>query len=104
MLFRSALLRLLLLVILIGGVGAGIYYGAPYLREKFIAPVEQNTVRVNELENEISGLQTQLTEINNQLTETNNQLADTNTRIVGSSNQWKRIRLRLKNSRLCKPR
>lgn len=76
-----ALVRLLLLVILIGGIGAGVYYGAPYLREKFIAPVEQNTERVNELEKEITTLQTQLTEINNQLTETNDQLAQTNTHI-----------------------
>jgi hypothetical protein len=78
-----AVLRLLLLVILIGGVGAGIYYGVPYLRDKFITPVEQNTARVNELQNEIQTLQTQLTEINNQLTETNKQLAETNTRIDG---------------------
>ncbi|MEP7134986.1 MAG: helix-hairpin-helix domain-containing protein [Chloroflexota bacterium] len=76
-----ALLRLLLLVILIGGVGAGIYYGVPYIREKFITPVEQNAARVNELENQIATLQTQLAEINNQLTETNNQLAETNTRV-----------------------
>lgn len=76
-----ALLRLVLLVLLITGVGAAIYYGAPYLREKFIAPVEQNTARVSELENEITTLQTQLTEINNQLTETNNQIAETNNRI-----------------------
>jgi hypothetical protein len=76
-----ALLRLLLLVILIGGVGAGIYYGIPYIREKFITPVEQNTARVGELENQITALQTQLTEIKDQLTETNNQLAEISTRI-----------------------
>ena len=66
-----ALLRLILLVIFIVGVGALIYYGAPYLREKFIVPVEQNAARVNQLENEITTLQTQLTEINNQLADTN---------------------------------
>jgi len=76
-----ALLRLVLLVLLIVGVGASIYYGAPYLREKFIAPVEQNTTRVNELENEIATLQTQLTEINAQLIEANNQITETNNRI-----------------------
>jgi len=76
-----ALLRLVLLVLLIIGVGAAIYYGAPYLRDKFIAPVEQNTARVNELENEIANLQTQLTEINAQLIEANSQITETNNRI-----------------------
>jgi hypothetical protein len=76
-----ALLRLVLLVLLITGVGAAIYYGAPYLRERFIAPVEQNTVRVNELENKIADLQTQLTEINAQLIEANDQITGTNNRI-----------------------
>jgi hypothetical protein len=76
-----ALLRLVLLVLLIIGVGAAIYYGAPYLRDKFIAPVEQNTTRVNELENEIATLQTQLTEINAQLIEANDQITETNKRI-----------------------
>lgn len=82
-----ALLRLILLVMLIVGVGAAIYYGAPYLREKFIAPVEQNAARVNELENEVASLQTQLTEINNQLVETDNQITETNNRIdeIGKS-------------------
>jgi type II secretory pathway component PulM len=76
-----ALLRLVLLVLFIFGVGAAIYYGAPYLRDKFIAPVEQNTARVNELENEIADLQTQLTEINAQLTAANDQITETNNRI-----------------------
>jgi helix-hairpin-helix protein len=69
-----AFLRLVLLAMLIVGFGALIYYGAPYLRDKFIAPVEQNAARVSELENEITTLQTQLTEINNQLTQTNSRL------------------------------
>ena len=72
--FLRALLRLILLVLIIVGVGAVIYYGAPLLNQKFIAPVEQNAARVNQLENEIASLQTQLTEINNQLTETNSRI------------------------------
>jgi Helix-hairpin-helix motif len=69
-----AMLRLILLAMLILGVYALIYYGAPYIRNSFIAPVEQNAARVSELENEISTLQTQLSDINNQLAETNNRL------------------------------
>jgi len=76
-----ALLRLILLAMLIVGFGVLIYYGIPYLRDKFIAPVEQNAVRVSELENELTTLQTQLTEINIRLTETNDQIAKTNSRI-----------------------
>lgn len=76
-----ALLRLILLAMLIVGFGALIYYGVPYLRDKFIAPVEQNAARVNELEDQLAALQTQLTEINDRLTETNDQITKTNSRI-----------------------
>ena len=72
--FLRALLRLILLVMVIGGIGAAIYYGTPALYNKFIAPVEKNTARVTELENEVTNLQAQLTEINNQLTEINNHI------------------------------
>ena len=81
--FFRALLRLILIVLLIGGVGAAIYYGVPFLNEKFITPLEQNTTRVNELESQISSLQVQLYDINSQLTEINNQLNETNNRVDG---------------------
>ena len=72
--FLRAVLRLILLVMLIGGIGAAIYYGTPALYNKFIAPVEQNAVRVSELESEVANLQAQITEINNQFAETNSQI------------------------------
>jgi uncharacterized coiled-coil protein SlyX len=75
-----ALLRLILLVMLIAVVGGAMYYGAPFINENFIAPVEQNAARVSELENKIANLQIQLTEINNQLVETNNQITASNNR------------------------
>lgn len=77
-----ALLRLILLAMLIVGFGALIYYGMPYLRDKFIAPVEQNAARVTELENELTALQTQLTELNDHLTSIDNQITQTNSRIA----------------------
>ncbi len=65
--FVLAVLRLILIVILIGGCGALIYYGAPFVYENFIRPVEQNTSQINELalqqgqlEFQIMALQTQL--------------------------------------------
>jgi len=55
----------------IGVIGAAIYFGTPVLYNKFIAPVEQNATRVNELENEVSNLQSQLDQLNTQLNEIN---------------------------------
>ena len=85
--FFRALLRLILIVLVIFGVGAAIYYGAPLFTQKFVAPVEQNAVRVSELENKVESLQIQLNEINSQLTvvneQLNNQLNETNSRIDG---------------------
>ena len=62
--FLRALLRLIVLVIFIGGIGALLYYGLPYINRTFIAPVERNTAQIKKLETEISALQTQLDEIN----------------------------------------
>ena len=67
--FLRALLRLILVVLLIGGAGAAIYFGYPLLRERFIAPVEQNTARVTELENEVTDLKIQLNELNQRVDE-----------------------------------
>jgi hypothetical protein len=62
--FLRALLRLFMLILVIGGFGAGLYYGLPYVNKAFIAPVEQNTARVTQLEAKVSNLQTQLDEMN----------------------------------------
>ena len=62
--FLRALLRLVVLVIFIGGIGALLYYGLPYIQQTFIAPVEKNTAQIEKLETEISSLQTQLNEMN----------------------------------------
>lgn len=62
--FLRALLRLVVLVIFIGGLGALLYYGLPYINQTFIAPVERNTAQIQQLEEEISTLQIQLDEMN----------------------------------------
>lgn len=79
--FFRALLRLILIVLVIGGIGAAIYYGAPLVNEKFIAPVEQNAARVSELQNEIDTLETQLVGINEQLISANEQIAALNSQL-----------------------
>ena len=61
--FLRALVRLILILLLIGGIGALIYFGLPILRERYIAPVEENTSRVAELENEVAELKTQVSEL-----------------------------------------
>ena len=62
--FLRALLRLVVLAIFIGGIGALLYYGLPYIQRTFIAPVERNTAQIRELEAEISSFQSQLDEMN----------------------------------------
>lgn len=65
--FLRALLKLILLAMLVVAVGALFAVGLPYLQNTFIAPVEQNTSQIRNLEEEISSLQTQLDETNSRL-------------------------------------
>ena len=81
--FFRALLRLILIILIIGGIGTAIYYGVPFFYEKFVTPVEQNVVRVDELESEIASLQDQLAQTNQQLSSLNDQLNEANIRIDG---------------------
>jgi len=37
-----AILRLIIIVAVIGGIGAVLYYGVPFVYQRFIRPVEQN--------------------------------------------------------------
>ena len=62
--FLRALLKLILLAMLVVGVGALFAFGLPYLQNTFIAPVEQNTSQIRNLEEQIASLQTQLDETN----------------------------------------
>ena len=65
--FLRALLRLILLALLVVGVGALFAYGLPYIQNTFIAPVEQNTSQIQDLEAEIASLQTQLDETSSRI-------------------------------------
>ena len=65
--FLRALLRLIMLVLVIGGIGAGLYYGLPFLNEKLIVPIERNSADIVQLEFEVDALQTQLDETNNRV-------------------------------------
>jgi len=48
--FFDFLLRLVSWVIILGVIGAGLYYGLPLLYQRFVMPVQQNTVQVSELQ------------------------------------------------------
>jgi uncharacterized coiled-coil protein SlyX len=76
------ILRYLLILALIAGVVAAIYYGAPYLYEKFILPIEANTARLEEIENKQAADIEQLT---NQIADLKSRLADLETRQTTSA-------------------
>ena len=66
--FLKALVRLVMLAILVLSIGALFYYGLPFIQETFIAPVEQNTAEIQNIEAEIASLQTQLEEMSARVT------------------------------------
>jgi hypothetical protein len=65
--FIRALIRLILIVALIVIIGAGLYYGLPYINRTFIAPVEQNTFELRELQSQVNDMQTQVAEMTGRL-------------------------------------
>lgn len=65
--FVRALFKLILMLIVIGGIGAALYFGLPVLRDRYIVPVEQNSARVAQLETEVADLKDQLVQVNSRL-------------------------------------
>jgi TolA-binding protein len=47
--FLKFVFVLLLIALLLGGIGAGVYFGLPYLHQIFIVPVNQNRDRIGEV-------------------------------------------------------
>jgi len=67
--FIRALFRLIALLIVLGGIGAAIYFGVPFINDNIVVPIQRNTSQINQLENEIATLQTQLDETNTRVGE-----------------------------------
>ncbi len=65
--FIRALFRLIALVLVIGGIGAGFYYGLPFINQKVIVPIEKNSAQIGKVETEIKALQAQLDETNSRV-------------------------------------
>jgi hypothetical protein len=86
--FVLAILRLIIIVFLIGGVGAAIYFGAPLVYESYIRPVEQNSSGLSNLEYRqsqseiaIADLQTRLATLEAGQAANNTSITDIDTRV-----------------------
>jgi len=83
-----AILRLIIIVAVIGGCGAAIYFGAPFLYDNFVRPVEQNTSQMNEInfrqnqsEIQITDLQTRLATLEADSAAQGNSFTDVDSRL-----------------------
>lgn len=65
--FIRILIRFIATALFIILIGAGLYYGIPFFYEKFIEPTQENTIRINEMEVQISALQTQQSDLDARL-------------------------------------
>ena len=83
-----AFLRLILILGVITGCGAGIYFGLPFLYNNLVRPVEENTSQMNDLnfrqnqnEIQIAGLQSRLATLEAGQTGQGNSLTDIDSRL-----------------------
>jgi hypothetical protein len=58
-----AFLRLIIIVAVIGGCGAAVYYGVPFLYDKFISPVEQTTSQMTDINRRLGQSEFQITDL-----------------------------------------
>jgi hypothetical protein len=65
--FLTLLLRLVALLVILGVIGLGLYYGLPLLYQKYIVPVEQNTAGVTALESRQEQTEQQLADLQTKL-------------------------------------
>jgi len=84
--FLKFLFVLLIIAVILGGIGAGLYFGLPYLHQMYVVPVNQNTARIAEvadqqsrdtlaLQTEIAALKTEIADLQTRDTEFETQLA-----------------------------
>jgi septal ring factor EnvC (AmiA/AmiB activator) len=72
--FIRALFRLIALALVIGGIGALLYYGLPFINQKVTMPIQENRAQINKLATEVDTLKTQLDETNSRLDKTNSRM------------------------------
>ncbi|MFN8388449.1 MAG: helix-hairpin-helix domain-containing protein [Anaerolineales bacterium] len=96
--FVRALFRLIAILIVIGAIGAALYFGLPILRDRYVIPVEQNSVRVDQLETEVADLKSQLAEVNNRLDVMNTSIEAHSASIAKLEEMQKTLETQLKES------
>jgi hypothetical protein len=52
--FFAALLRLVIIMIVLGAIAAGLYFGLPLIYQKYILPVQENTAQLSRLNNRLA--------------------------------------------------
>jgi hypothetical protein len=65
--FIRALFRLIAIAIVIGGIGAALYYGIPYFNQQVVVPIERNRADIKGVEAEVKALQARLDETNSRV-------------------------------------
>jgi len=60
--FIRALFRLVAILIVIGGMGAALYYGLPYINQKVLVPLEQNSADIRKVETDMNAIRADLDE------------------------------------------
>ncbi|MBN2677198.1 MAG: hypothetical protein JXR32_03925 [Anaerolineaceae bacterium] len=71
------ILRGLLVLIIIAGLGAAVYYGVPYFYQKIILPIENNTAQLVEVESQRA---TDMEQLNSQIADLQSRLTTLETR------------------------
>jgi len=86
--FVRFLFTLLLILLLLGGIGAGLYFGLPFVYEKYVLPVQQNTAQLAGLQTQqaqseqaIADLQSKLSAVEAAQTEQASSLSDLGARV-----------------------
>jgi hypothetical protein len=62
-----AILRLIIIVAVIGGCGAAVYFGTPLIYNQYVRPVEENTSQLNQLDYRQSQSEVQLADLQTRL-------------------------------------
>jgi hypothetical protein len=65
--FFDFLLRLIALLIILGVIGLGLYYGLPLLYNRYIVPVEQNAAGLTELQSQQTQMEQELADLQSRM-------------------------------------
>jgi hypothetical protein len=89
--FLKALVRLIAIAIVIGGIGAALYYGIPYFNQKVVVPIEKNRADIKQVEGEVTALQAKLDETNHRVDTLDQSMAELQKSIEAQSASLTRL-------------